>query len=59
MPLRCLDAESSSTLSVDLSGEAWEALRFENHQNRSLRFPCCSAGVILKKSSQGLRYFAH
>ena len=59
MPFRCLGAEGRGILSFDLSSEAWETLKRENRQERHLRFPCCSAPVVLKTSSRGLRYFAH
>ncbi len=59
MPLTCLNPEGRSILSINLSRDAWEALRRDNRQHLHLRFSCCETPVILKKSSRGLQYFAH
>jgi hypothetical protein len=59
MPVRCLDPTSQSIHSFDLSDEEWRALELKNQQTRHLRMPCCSAQVVLKRSSRDTRFFAH
>lgn len=59
MPLRCLDPTGKSIHSFDLSGDEWRALELENRQTRHLRMPCCSAQVVLKRSSRDTPFFAH
>ncbi|MGO7981455.1 competence protein CoiA [Rhizobium johnstonii] len=58
MPLRCISSEGDE-LSFEHDADSWAALRERNSRARHLRFTCCDAGVILKTSSLGTRYFAH
>lgn len=58
MPLRCASSEGEE-LSFEHDADSWAALRERNSRERHLRFTCCDAGVVLKTSSLGTRYFAH
>ncbi len=58
MPLRCISSEGDE-LSFEHNADSWAALRERNARERHLSFTCCDAGVILKPSSLGTRYFAH
>lgn len=59
MPLKCLDGEQE-VYSFDVtSDDEWAALRAENIKKKSLRMPCCGAGVVLRTSKLGTRHFAH
>ncbi|ANK92754.1 MULTISPECIES: competence protein CoiA [Rhizobium] len=58
MPLRCISSEGDE-LSFEHDADSWAALRERNARERHLSFTCCNAGVILKTSSLGTRYFAH
>ncbi|WP_434730165.1 competence protein CoiA [Rhizobium binae] len=58
MPLRCASSEGDE-LSFEHDADSWVALRARNSRERHLRFTCCDAGVVLKTSSLGTRYFAH
>jgi competence protein CoiA len=58
MPLRCISSEGDE-LSFEHDADSWAALRGRNSRERHLKFNCCDAGVILKTSSLGTRYFAH
>lgn len=59
MPLRCLLPDDTSVQAFDLNDLKWAALREENRQSRQLRMPCCTALVVMKRSSLGLQFFAH
>ena len=37
----------------------WDQLRADNLKKRHLCMPCCNAGVVLKTSKLGTRFFAH
>ncbi len=58
MPLRCISSDGDE-LSFEHDADSWAALRERNSRDRHLAFPCCDAGVVLKTSSLGTRYFAH
>ncbi|TBY81733.1 competence protein CoiA [Rhizobium leguminosarum] len=58
MPLRCVSSEGDE-LSFEHNANSWADLRERNSRDRHLKFACCDAGVILKTSSLGTRYFAH
>lgn len=59
MPLSCLDHSGSKIQAFDLDAEQWKALKAHNRQSGDLRMPCCEAGVVLKQSKRGTRFFAH
>jgi len=50
MSLRCVDETGVDLYAFDLSPEAWQALIEQNRKCRSLRMPCCSAEVNLRRS---------
>lgn len=55
MPLSALiDAEP--IYAFNFTPEAWTDLR---SRAKDLRFPCCDAGVVLKRSPLGTQFFAH
>lgn len=55
MPLSALiDAEP--IYAFNFAPTAWTALR---SRAKDLRFPCCDAGVVLKRSPLGTQFFAH
>lgn len=58
MPLRCISGDGDE-LSFEHDSASWAALRERNTRDRHLKFTCCDAGVVLKTSSLGTRYFAH
>lgn len=58
MPLRCISGEGDE-LAFDHDAVSWTDLRERNLRDQHLRFPCCDAGVVLKRSPLGNRYFAH
>lgn len=58
MPLRCISSDGDE-LSFEHDAASWADLRERNSRDRHLRFMCCDAGVVLKMSSLGTRYFAH
>ncbi len=60
MPLRCLNNhEGKSLLAFDLTPTQWDQLRADNLKEKHLSMPCCNAGVVLKTSKLGTRFFAH
>lgn len=59
MPLKCLEGEREIYAFDVETDEAWESLRKSDVEMKSLRMPCCGAGVVLRKSKLGTRYFAH
>jgi hypothetical protein len=59
MPLRCIGPNGQSIQSFDLLETEWSALELENRRLRRLRMPCCDASVVMKISTQGLKFFAH
>ena len=60
MPLRCLNShDGKSLLAIDLTPAGWDQLRADNLKKRHLSMPCCNAGVVLKTSKLGTRFFAH
>lgn len=59
MPLSCLDENDHRIQAFDLTVEQWDALKSANRSQHHLRMPCCGAGVVLKKSRRGTRFFAH
>lgn len=59
MPLSCLDETGKRIQAFDLSEDQWVTLKAQNHYSQLLRMPCCAAGVVLKKSNRGTRFFAH
>ena len=60
MPLRCLNIhDGKSLLAFDLTPTEWDQLRADNLKKRHLCLPCCNAGVALKTSKLGTRFFAH
>jgi competence protein CoiA len=58
MPLRCISSEGDE-LAFEHDPGSWADLRERNLRDQHLRFPCCDAGVVLKTSALGTRYFAH
>jgi len=59
MPLSCLSQSGQRFQAFDLNADQWEALKAHNRQSGDLRMPCCDAGVVLKQSKRGTRFFAH
>lgn len=59
MPLSCLDHLDHRIQAFDLNADEWEILKIQNRQSNHLRMPCCDAGVVLKQSKRGIRFFAH
>ncbi|MCK3776682.1 hypothetical protein MZK49_08045 [Ensifer sesbaniae] len=59
MPLRCVDETGNDVYAFDISAEEWRALSKRNRESRTLRMPCCSAPVTLRRSSRGTQHFAH
>ena len=59
MPLSCLDHSGSKIQAFDLSDDQWNVLKAQSRQSSNLRMPCCDAGVVLKQSKRGTRFFAH
>lgn len=55
MPLSSILADEP-IYAFNYSPEDWQLLRARASQ---LRFPCCDAGVVLKRSSLGTQFFAH
>lgn len=55
MPIRCSNGDTTE-LAYEHDVESWKELR---GRSRDLRFDCCDAGVVLKTSKLGTRYFAH
>lgn len=58
MGLKCYSTEGIELSFVHDQG-SWHALRARNAAEKHLRFDCCDAGVVLKTSRLGTRYFAH
>lgn len=59
MPL-CCDSDDGLVVAIDFDREdAWTAMRERNRQIQHLRMRCCGAGVVLKRSKLGTRFFAH
>ena len=59
MPLKCV-SDSEEFFAFNITNvEEWHELRARNAQDRSLHMQCCGAGVVLKTSKLGTRYFAH
>lgn len=59
MPLKCVSGDQELFAFNITSAEDWNALRAKNAQDRSLQMQCCGAGVVLKTSKLGTRYFSH
>jgi hypothetical protein len=59
MALSCVDDLGNRLQSFDLRDEDWRELGTKNQRDRHLRMGCCSAHVVLKRSSRGTRFFAH
>lgn len=55
MPLSALLA-SEPIYAFNFPPDAWKELRSRASE---LRFPCCDAGVVLKRSHIGTQFFAH
>lgn len=58
MGLKCYSTEGIELSFMHDQG-SWHALRARNAAEKHLRFDCCNAGVVLKTSRLGTRYFAH
>lgn len=59
MALSCLDDSDNRLQSFDLSDADWRELEVKNRRLHHLRMDCCSATVVLKRSSRGTKFFAH
>ena len=59
MPLKCISGNQELFAFNITSTEAWNELRASNAQDHSLHMQCCGAGVVLKTSKLGTRYFSH
>ena len=59
MPLRCLDEYGATIEANACTDHEWTALRERARAERHLKMPCCPAGVVLKESKLGTRFFAH
>ncbi len=59
MPLKCISGNQELFAFNIASAEDWNELRARNAQDRYLHMHCCGAGVILKTSKLGTRYFSH
>jgi hypothetical protein len=59
MALSCVDGLGNRLQSFDLSDDDWREHGAKNRRFHHLRMDCCSAGVVLKQSSRGTRFFAH
>lgn len=59
MPLKCF-RNDEPIFAFDMESEAlWDQLRRENANAKTLRMPCCGAGVTLRTSKLGTKHFAH
>jgi len=59
MALTCLDEDGSRVQAFDLNEAEWLALQLRNRQERHLCMPCCSASVVMKRSTRGTPFFSH
>lgn len=59
MPLSCLDEGARRIQAFDLGDEDWARLQSQNRRDRHLRMSCCDAGVVVKRSKRGTKFFAH
>ena len=58
MPLKCL-SDDEALFSFAHSQLQWDELKSKNRLDPHLKMPCCGAGVVLKTSKLGTRFFAH
>lgn len=58
MPLRCVDGEAELA-AYKMTDPEWDELRQKNSRFKHLKMHCCDAGVTLKTSSLGTKFFAH
>lgn len=59
MTLSCIDDLGNRIQSFEINDEDWRDLETKNRRERHLRMSCCSAEVVLKRSSRGIQFFAH
>lgn len=58
MSFKCTSGDQE-LLSIDFDADGWEAMRSRNREDLALKMTCCGAGVMLRQTKLGTRYFAH
>lgn len=58
MPLKCM-RDGEAVYAFKYVDDEWTELKVENRERRCLTMSCCGAGVVLKTSKLGTRFFAH